>query len=309
MRRFRLERLLVVGLVLWGAPSVAEPSSAPAARRAAATQRLKRGLELFRSHDFVHAIEEFRAGYESDPRADFLFAIAQAQRLQGQCAEAARTYREFLLSDPPRRQALMARRLIERCEQATLSPPTSPSPAQAVQPRPTDERAPEEAVETAEQAAVSTQMASVERSGVVGGERNGIARPAVLTIEPRVVAPEAVPVPETTPVVTPEPERERGVARARGKVGRERVWYRDGLGWGLGAGGVAAVCVGAGLFGAGQGWVSDARAAGDYQTFANDAGRAADGARMQAASVGLFVAGGVLVAAAAVRMAMVGKRR
>jgi tetratricopeptide (TPR) repeat protein len=102
---------------LMAAPVRAEQrTAAPDDAVAAADAHLKRGVELFAAHQYEAAIAEFEAGNGLDPRPDFLFALAQAERLSGDCASAILYYREFLASQPSERQAEAARANLNRCE-------------------------------------------------------------------------------------------------------------------------------------------------------------------------------------------------
>ena len=116
--------------------------------------------------------------------------------------------------------------------------------------------------------------------------------------------PPLVETPPAVPVVLAAAEH-----AARPTVHARKRWYRDALGVSLAGGGVIVVALGAGLFGAGRSWISDANGAHDYARFAVDAPRAADGANYEGAGIGLFAFGGVLIAAATVRLAIVGRRR
>ncbi|MEA2699210.1 MAG: hypothetical protein QOI66_3481, partial [Myxococcales bacterium] len=81
------------------------------------------------------AIQELEAGYALDPRREFLFAEAQAQRLAGDCQRAVPLYQRFLATEPSALQASAAQVGLARCAQqmatATPTPPAGsagPSP-------------------------------------------------------------------------------------------------------------------------------------------------------------------------------------
>jgi tetratricopeptide (TPR) repeat protein len=84
---------------------------------------LERGIEFFAEKQYELAIVEFRAGYALDPRAEFLFALAQAERLSGDCPTAVIYYKRFLETDPDPNQAEAARVNTRRCERALESGP------------------------------------------------------------------------------------------------------------------------------------------------------------------------------------------
>lgn len=91
--------------------------------RRRASRHLDRGLAFYNKREFQRAIAEFRAGYRIDPRAEFLFALAQAERLSGDCASAIVYYERFLATGPPRSQARAARMHMARCKKAISSGP------------------------------------------------------------------------------------------------------------------------------------------------------------------------------------------
>jgi tetratricopeptide (TPR) repeat protein len=91
-----------------------KPADADA--KAQAKGHLDRGLKHFAEREYEKAIAEFEAGQKLDPRPDLVFALAQAERLSGDCASAVLYYREFLAGEPPEKQAEAARTNLERCE-------------------------------------------------------------------------------------------------------------------------------------------------------------------------------------------------
>jgi hypothetical protein len=84
---------------------------------------LRRGIEFYAEKQYELAIVEFRAGYALDPRPDFLFALAQAERLSGDCPSAVVYYRRYLTTNPGTNQAEAARVNMRRCTRALESAP------------------------------------------------------------------------------------------------------------------------------------------------------------------------------------------
>src|SRR5690606_1942076 len=62
---------------------------------------------------------------------EVLYALAQAERLSGDCPTAIALYRRFLASGPAERHAEVARDGLERCERALASRPLDARPARA----------------------------------------------------------------------------------------------------------------------------------------------------------------------------------
>lgn len=85
---------------------------------------LKRGIEFYAEKQYELAIVEFRAGFAIDPRPDFLFALAQAERLSGDCRTAVVYYKRFLETKPGENQQEAARVNMKRCDRALESGPS-----------------------------------------------------------------------------------------------------------------------------------------------------------------------------------------
>jgi tetratricopeptide (TPR) repeat protein len=140
--------LLSPTFVLFTALALAPSEMDPEAR-----QRLTQGLEDYQNKAYAAAIKEFRLAYALDPRAEILFAWAQAERLYGRCSRASKLYRRFLASRPSEQQAEAARQGVERCKgQADTVPadqeedvPAVPEPVAAEpEPEPVPEDIPPE---------------------------------------------------------------------------------------------------------------------------------------------------------------------
>jgi tetratricopeptide (TPR) repeat protein len=85
----------------------------------------------YQDRQFDKAIKELKKGQRLDPRPEFLYALGQVYRANGDCAEAIRYYEAFLETAPPPQQAEAARRNMERCkEQVAPAPPPPPKPVE-----------------------------------------------------------------------------------------------------------------------------------------------------------------------------------
>ncbi len=111
--------LVILALLITSVATAAAGGELPTV----ANQRLQAGLGHFRAQRYGEAIAEFRAGYRSAPRPEFLFAIAQAERLRGDCEAAVELYQQFLASEPPQAQRQAAEQGLERCAPAAAEPP------------------------------------------------------------------------------------------------------------------------------------------------------------------------------------------
>jgi hypothetical protein len=126
--------LLISWLAVAQAPDAAqadEPETLPPQTRPmdpAARTRLEQGLVHYNAREYELAITAFAAGYAIDPRRDFLFAMAQAERLSGDCPTAVVLYEKFLASQPPAAQERAARDNLGRCRTALTSRPEEAEP-------------------------------------------------------------------------------------------------------------------------------------------------------------------------------------
>lgn len=283
MRCCHLERLsrlmLLAGLVSASGAAADDRVPAPAV---AATAVFQRGLTSFHQRDFEKAIAAFREAFAIDPRASFLFAIAQAQRLQGDCEQAIVSYRDFLRADPSPRQARLAERLMGK--------PCTPA-VEMIAPART----------TSVPKVASIELINPPPPPTAPNTRE-LVRPVPPIVEPPappIVEPPLPPiVPEIVPKLVAHPSRHR-----------QRHWYRDPIGLSFAGAALLVGAAGAGLFGVGHGWIASADGATSYARFAMDAPRAADGPRYEDAAIGLFAAGGALLAVATIRLTIVGRRR
>jgi tetratricopeptide (TPR) repeat protein len=111
--------------------------SAAVALASPADELLERGLRNYAVGRYDEAIASFQRGYELSPRADFLYALGQAQRMKGDCRAAVASYRSYLRTSPPERSAAPARQNLERCEhELANAPPAAVEPQPATPPPP-----------------------------------------------------------------------------------------------------------------------------------------------------------------------------
>lgn len=137
-------------MIAWILPSFVLPAIlalAPGEMDPEAKERLTRGLEQYQAKEYAPAIKEFRLAYALDPRAEILFAWAQAERLYGRCSRASKLYRRFLGSKPSAQQAEAARQGLDRCEGQADTAPDDPEdvvPEPEAAPAPEPEPVPED---------------------------------------------------------------------------------------------------------------------------------------------------------------------
>lgn len=118
--------ICALALCLFTGPALAQNAANKA------ESHLTRGQKLFADGRYPDAIDELRAGYVLSPQPRFLYALGQAYRLNHQCVEAVKAYRDFVASEPPRSQATAAEGNIARCgeeDPRSILPPRVEPPA------------------------------------------------------------------------------------------------------------------------------------------------------------------------------------
>jgi hypothetical protein len=100
----------------------------PARADVTAKERLDSGLRHFAAKEYDAAIADFKAGYALEPRADFLYAWAQAERLRGDCRAATPLYQRYLASGVTAEQAKVAADNLARCHKLVGEEPAAPPP-------------------------------------------------------------------------------------------------------------------------------------------------------------------------------------
>jgi hypothetical protein len=135
--------ILILTLVLPDAPTVLpdtptdEIHAAPAAPQksdegATAESLFRQGVQAYDAHDYVHAIERFRASYRLSRAPAILFDIGQAYGALGDCRHALENFDAFVAAAGPD-DPLVAR---ARARQAELRPSCPPAVlAAAAEPR------------------------------------------------------------------------------------------------------------------------------------------------------------------------------
>jgi hypothetical protein len=108
----------------------------------------------FAAEEYDLAADALARAHAIDPRPEFLYARAQAERLGGDCRSAVPLYEQFLRTQPPETHAEDARVNLAKCAGALAAagepaeaapapapaPATGPAPADAPPPRPKSSR-------------------------------------------------------------------------------------------------------------------------------------------------------------------------
>ena len=129
----RIAFALVVG--------VAIAHAQPADREARARALAEEGTARFQQYDYAGAVAKFKEAFELNADPSFLFNIAQAYRLAGDCPNAADYYGRFLteVPDPPNAEKIRGWHTSQvECAKARAKreqPPPPPPPPPTEEPR------------------------------------------------------------------------------------------------------------------------------------------------------------------------------
>jgi len=95
--------------------------------RGDARAHLEAGTRAYQLQDWDAAISEFKLGFNLDARAEFLYAIAQAYRMKGDCEHAIRQYESVKRAPDGAELAAAADQNIQRCRKASPPPRQRPT--------------------------------------------------------------------------------------------------------------------------------------------------------------------------------------
>ena len=87
---------------------------------ASAIDHAKRAQTAYDLQDWATAVNEYQLAYQSDQKPEYLWGLAQAQRLSGDCTKAISTYKSYRRGDVTQNQATAAELLVTKCEAEIL---------------------------------------------------------------------------------------------------------------------------------------------------------------------------------------------
>jgi tetratricopeptide (TPR) repeat protein len=120
----------VVVVLAVASPAAAQPS--PADPKLDARSHADIATRLFDAQQYGKAAEEYQQAYLLDPQPLYLYASAQALRLDGDCTRALRSYNAYLRTSPSESDAQKTQKNIERCEQDLKDHPPVTDPTLGV---------------------------------------------------------------------------------------------------------------------------------------------------------------------------------
>jgi len=120
--------VLLAGLASAGPARAVEPAPPGVSSETEARARAlyDQGMRHYNLGEYDVAIESFKQGYKLSGNPGFLYNIAQAYRLKGDCAQALTFYRNYLRADP---QAENRAQVDERIAALATCPERTPAPA------------------------------------------------------------------------------------------------------------------------------------------------------------------------------------
>jgi hypothetical protein len=124
--------LLALGVAL----AISGATGAAQAEPDAAASHEKNAQVAYALQDWSTAIREFEAGFQSEQRPDFLWGIAQAQRLSGDCKAAIISYKSYRRTEISAEQSAAADSRIQHCEQELKAQAAAAQAAAAPAPPP-----------------------------------------------------------------------------------------------------------------------------------------------------------------------------
>ena len=103
-----------------GARSETAGDSQPASDSVSATEHGKRAEVAYNLQDWATAILEYKSAFREEQKPEYLWGLAQAQRLSGEYAAAISTYKAYRRNDVTANQATAAELQITKCETEIL---------------------------------------------------------------------------------------------------------------------------------------------------------------------------------------------
>ena len=118
-------------------PGPPAPKSPPPGPPTPAADLEKQGLDLYKAGDYAGSVEPLTKAQELEPnRFEYRFALAQALRQAGRCADAVPHYKALVDNAPDPATARDVRSAMEQCPNTQVEAPPTPPPPPAPPPAP-----------------------------------------------------------------------------------------------------------------------------------------------------------------------------
>lgn len=94
---------------------------------------MKKGIDLYKAAKYDEAAKVLQQAYDLDHKPDTLFALAQAQRLAGDCTHAAANYHQVIAEITDDKTVKLVEQNLALCEKPAPAPAPEPAPPPAVE--------------------------------------------------------------------------------------------------------------------------------------------------------------------------------
>ena len=128
-----------MGTKLLASAALAVACLTTAAHADPAGDAMKKGIEAFKAGKYDEAVKQLGKAYELDSKPETLYALAQAERLSGDCTSAAAHYHKVIDQMPDVNVSKLVQQNLALCEKdqpKPVEPKPEPTPAPAPAPAP-----------------------------------------------------------------------------------------------------------------------------------------------------------------------------
>ena len=101
-----------------------------------AGELMKKGIDLYKAGKYDEAAKVLKDAYDVDGKPETLFALAQAQRLAGDCTSAAANYHKVISQVSDMNVAKLVQQNLALCEKDEPKPPPEPTVEPKAEPPP-----------------------------------------------------------------------------------------------------------------------------------------------------------------------------
>jgi tetratricopeptide (TPR) repeat protein len=125
-----------MGTKLLASATLALACLTTAAHADPAADAMKKGIEAFKAGKYDEAVTHLKKAYDLDNKPETLYALAQAERLSGDCTSAAAHYHKVIDQMPDINVSKLVQENLSLCEKDQPKPEPKPEPAPAPAPPP-----------------------------------------------------------------------------------------------------------------------------------------------------------------------------
>jgi tetratricopeptide (TPR) repeat protein len=127
---------MLLAVMLAAGPALAQPAAPSKADVKKAEELFSRANQRYEAGEYATAAEDFRAAYDLSKLTALLFNVAQAYRLDGNCPEALKYYREYLVAEPQTKNRVDVEARVGQMERCVAEQEQAPPPPPIPEPVP-----------------------------------------------------------------------------------------------------------------------------------------------------------------------------